>query len=203
MDDVDYTSVEQFYQHEKATQCGFPGLARKIMSKSNPWYIKVVGNRVETNEEWEKNRLKTLYKGIFAKFDQNIPLRQALLNTMGLNLYKATTDLYYACGIDLDSPKWETKDWPGQNVTGQILMKVRGEFLAEESLTDSFSENTLMNLTSVEDNHITHDIDTKTSPMVTDDHTKTVTTERESADWPTVTEANGSFSEVAKEKLCC
>lgn len=58
---------------------------------------------------------------------------------MGLDLYEATTDLFYACGIDLDSPKWLTGEWPGQNVMGQVLMKVRGDLLSEESLTDSIS----------------------------------------------------------------
>lgn len=47
-------------------------------------------------------RVRTLYCGIYAKFDQNIPLKQALLNTIGLNLYEATTDLFWACGVDID-----------------------------------------------------------------------------------------------------
>lgn len=151
IDDVDYANVEQFFQHEKAVQCGADTQARKIMSKSNPWYIKSVGSRVEPKEGWIKNRVPTLYKGIFAKFEQNLPLRQALQNSRGLNLYEATTDLFFACGIDLDSPKWATKDWQGQNVTGKVLMKVRGEFLAEESLSESISDNTLLNLTSTDE----------------------------------------------------
>lgn len=149
IDDVEYANVEQYFQHEKATICKADKQARKIMNKSNPWYVKIVGNRIETTEEWNRDRLQTLYRGIFAKFHQNIPLRQALLNTAGLNLYEATTDLYFVCGIDLDSPKWSTGDWPGNNATGKILMKVRSEFLAEESLMDPVSDNTLMNISGV------------------------------------------------------
>lgn len=148
VDDTEYSCVEQYFQHEKATQCGYPNKARKIMNKPNPWYIIIVSNKVEINDEWKKVRIKVLYKGIFAKFDQNPPLKQALLNTVGLKLYEATTDLFYACGIDLDSPKWATNDWPGQNVTGQVLMKVRRELLEEDTLGNSTDNHTLMNLSS-------------------------------------------------------
>lgn len=205
IDDVDYTSVEQYFQHEKALQCGDLKQARKIMNKSNPWYIKIAGSRVELNDAWKKNRLKTLYQGIFAKFEQNIPLRQALLNTVGLNLYEATTDLFYACGIDLDSPKWVTGDWPGQNVTGKILMKVRGEFLAEESLSESTSDNTLMNLASdldiveVEPDASLHD-SLGAAPMETGDQAaeQATGTQDETNQWPTPAQASVSFTDAVK-----
>lgn len=145
IDEVEYVTVEQFFQHEKASICGYDGHARKIMSKSNPWYSKAVGGRVTPNDEWRKIRVRTLYRGIQAKFDQNGPLKQALLNTIGLNLYEATTDLFWACGIDLDSDKWDEGSWPGENATGKILMKVRGELLEEESLGQS-KDNTLLDL---------------------------------------------------------
>lgn len=191
IDDVDYANAEQYFQHEKALQCGDEKQARKIMNKSNPWYIKIAGSRVELKEEWKKNRLRTLYNGIYAKFEQNIPLRQALLNTMGLNLYEATTDLFYACGIDLDSPKWDTGNWPGQNITGQILMKVRSEFLAEESLTDSTSDSTLMNLTYTDD-------DPESTPMDTEDRPEPTISDAQTEDWPTVAQATGSLTDAVK-----
>lgn len=134
IDDTEYVTVEQFFQQQKAITCGYDYLARKIMGKPNPWYSKMVGGRATPNEEWKRIRVETLYRGIYAKFDQNIPLRQALLNTLGLNLYEATTDLFWACGIDLDSDKWDSGTWPGENATGKLLMKVRDEFLEEESL---------------------------------------------------------------------
>lgn len=204
IDDVEYSSVEQYFQHEKAIQCGFPNKARKIMYKSNPWYIKVVSNQVEINEDWKKNRLKILYKGIVAKFEQNIPLRQALLNSVGLNLYEATTDLFYACGIDLDSPKWITGDWPGQNATGKILMKVREELLSEDSLTDSLSDNTLpLNLTSdlgiVEAvQEASHNDELGPSPMDTNVQSGNTSLVEANNEWPTPEQASSSFTDVVK-----
>lgn len=185
IDDMDFSSVEQFFQYEKALQCEDDGRARKIMNKTNPWYIKAVGNRVELTDKWKKN----LYKGIFAKFEQNIPLRQALLSTMGLKLYEATTDLFYACGIDLDSPRWSTGDWPGHNATGLMLMKVRNEFLAEESLSDSVADNSLMNLSNLEESVPLNDDQEETSI----DTYVPSEAENSSAvpdEWPTVTQSS-------------
>lgn len=201
IDDTDYVSVEQYFQQQKAIHCGTESQVRKIMNKTNPWYIKTVGKRIEPSEEWNKMRLKILYTGISAKFEQNAPLRQALLNTAGLNLYEATTDLFYACGIDLDSPKWLSGDWPGQNATGQILMKVRSELLAEESLTDSVSDNTLMNLSSSQE--IDDEDPSSKEASLTDSHdvsvmeTETAEGDNQIPEWPALPQAT-SFTEVVK-----
>lgn len=88
-------------------------------------------------------------------------------------MYEATTDLFYACGIDLDSPKWATGDWPGQNVTGKVLMKVRRELLEEDTLGNSADDNTLMNLSS------------------------SSTEETDSCNWPELEKSN-SFTEAVK-----
>lgn len=153
VDDIEYNSVEQYFQNAKAVECGKLTSARKIMNKINPWHIKIIGDRVEVTDEWMKIRMETLYRGIFAKFDQNGPLKRLLLDSVGSELYEATTDLYYACGIGLDSPKWDTADWPGENVTGKILMKVREEFVSEYSLGHSDGDSIRDLLTSdLEDN---------------------------------------------------
>lgn len=145
IDDVEYANVEQYYQFRKATEKGDHHLARKIMLKDDPQYCKTAGKRVETTDEWRAIRLRELYKGIYAKFDQNGPLKQALLATAGQNLYEATTDLFFGCGITLDSDKWKTGDWQGVNVCGKLLMKIRNEFLEEATLGQS-SNNTLMDI---------------------------------------------------------
>lgn len=134
IDDKDFVSVEQFFQFTKADVCGDDRLARKIMAKSNPWYIKTVGGPVEETKQWRSIRLRTLYNGIFAKFDQNGPLKQVLISSAGQNLYEATTDMYYGCGINIDSDLWTTGGWKGASVCGKILMKNREESLTEFAL---------------------------------------------------------------------
>lgn len=196
VDDTEYCCVEQYFQHAKAVQCGNDNQARKIMNKTNPLYMKLAGKKVEITEGWKKDRLRILHQGIFAKFDQNAPLKQALLSTVGLNLYEATTDLFYACGINLDSPKWATKDWPGQNVTGEILMKVRKELLDEDTLGNSSGDNTLMNLSSsVDEDGETHGKTVDAASMK--DQASEMEIEVASQDWPEL-EKTLSFTEVVK-----
>lgn len=145
IDGSDYAHVEQYFQYVKATECGYTRLARKVLLKDNPWYCKTVGGRATPTDNWRSMRMRTLYRGIYAKFDQHGPLKQALMDTEGVNLYEATTDLYWGCGIDFDSDKWETGDWPGENVCGKILVKVREEFLRECNL-GSQTDDTITDL---------------------------------------------------------
>lgn len=49
------------------------------------------------------------------------------MSTGTTNLFEATTDQFFGCGVSLQSKKWATKDWSGENVAGRILMKVRAE----------------------------------------------------------------------------
>lgn len=138
----DYLHVEQYYQHVKACHHGDDATAERILSLSNPWRIKVLGDNIESNSTWLPRRMKVLYDGVSAKFRQNWPLHDELLRSKGLKLYEATTDLYFACGIGYDSKKWETMDWKGDNVAGLVVMKVREELLLELSGIPS-NENTL------------------------------------------------------------
>lgn len=127
----DYAHVEQFYQYKKALHHNEFDTAERILKLSNPWRIKVLGDNVEANDDWNAIRMKTLYEGVSAKFRQNWPLHDELLRSKGLKLYEATTDLYFACGVGYDSRKWSTMDWTGENVAGLIVMKVRDELLLE------------------------------------------------------------------------
>lgn len=145
IDDTEFANVEQYHQFTKATQNVDDHLARKIMLKDDPHYCKLIGKRVETTDEWRAMRICKLYEGIYAKFDHNGPLKQALLDTVGQDLYEATTDLFFGCGITLDSDQWKTVEWLGKNVCGKLLVKVRNEFLDEATLGQS-SNDTLMDI---------------------------------------------------------
>lgn len=74
--------------------------------------------------------------GIYAKFSQNLDLGRLLLATGNRQLYEATGDMEYGCGIGLKSSKWETKDWDGVNTCGNLLMKVREELVGKIDMGD-------------------------------------------------------------------
>lgn len=218
IEDIEYANVEQFYQSTKATFCNQNYLARKIMKKSNPWYAKATGKRVKTDESWKKERVKILYQGVLSKFKQNDSLKQILLSTNGLNLYEATTDMYFACGISIDSPDLEKKEWKGQNVAGQIVMKVRDELMNNEEPYHE-NDNTLNDLAT---QNISEDVMDTSSPPPADpgditkpvihkavhskESTQKVVTSSNSqpnqnlpdAEWPTVSSSHSSYTDALK-----
>lgn len=127
IDGTRYKSVEQFYQYTKAVECNNLERARKIMKCTDPRRIKELGDGVKNKNDWASNRVSTLYKGTLAKFQQNPDLAIELVSTGSVGLYEATTDKFFGCGVGLQSKKWITKDWFGENVAGRIVMKVRAE----------------------------------------------------------------------------
>lgn len=127
---VDYLHVEQYYQHLKALHHHEFQMADSIMRLSNPRRIKSAGDGIESNAEWLDKRMMTLYQGVKAKFEQNWALQDGLIATSGKQLYEATTDLYFACGLSYESKKWAEHNWVGENVAGLILMKVQQNYQA-------------------------------------------------------------------------
>lgn len=72
-------------------------------------------------------------------------LQDELIASHGKQLYEATTDHYFGCGISFESQRWAKHDWPGENVAGLILMKVREELLGVQPEKGS-SNNTLVDM---------------------------------------------------------
>lgn len=141
-----FNSVEQFYQHSKAIACKNYSRASKILWCTDPRRIKELGEGLEFNQDWLPNRVPTLYAGTHAKFHQNPDLADTLLSTGDINLYEATTDPYFGCGISFQSKKWATKEWSGENVAGRILMKVRAELSGLHSSSSTGNEDYLVGL---------------------------------------------------------
>ncbi len=76
---------------------------------------------------------KVMFEGVKAKFSQSDYLRKYLLNPQDLTLVEADTwDTYWSCGLAVkDHEKLiDTKNWPGQNQLGTILMQVRSTLRA-------------------------------------------------------------------------
>lgn len=126
---TDFHHVEQYYQHCKAIHHNEIQTADRIMRMSNPRRIKTLGDSIESNSTWLEQRMMALYRGTKAKFEQNWLLQDDLVSSQGKQLYEATTDMYFGCGISFESPRWSRRDWPGENVAGLIVMKVREEII--------------------------------------------------------------------------
>lgn len=164
-EDSHYRHVEQYYQYCKAIHHNENQTAGRIMLMSNPRRIKALGDSIESNPTWLEQRMMVLYRGIKSKFEQNWPLQDELISSDGNQLYEATTDLYFGSGISYESPRWECRDWPGENVTGLILMKVREELLELQPGVGQ-SDNTLIDIASDENLNSSAIMDTQDGSLV-------------------------------------
>lgn len=144
---VDYLHVEQYYQHAKALHHNEVETAERIMNMSNPNRIKALGDGLESDKSWMERRMLVLYDGVKAKFEQNWLLQEELLSTKGKQLYEATTDQYFGCGIGFESKRWQQKDWLGENVAGLVVRKVilgiPPDDLPDNTLTELRAEQSL------------------------------------------------------------
>ena len=125
---------EQCFMWCKAKFFGDEEIAQAILAeKSDPMKCKMLGRDVKNynDEEWSKVRYYYMYKAVHAKFSQNKPLADALLNLKydGKKFVEASpSDGIWGIRLGLDTPNEilddETK-WKGTNLLGEVITKVR------------------------------------------------------------------------------
>lgn len=120
-----FSSSEQAYNFFKARTCRRDATADKIMSMSNPRYIKEAGESFPSTAVWEAHKEAFMRSIVFRKFKQNESIKMKLLATGELPLYECTRNRWWGCGLRFDSPDWSKGVPPGLNKMGTILMEVR------------------------------------------------------------------------------
>lgn len=84
-----------------------------------PSYSKLLGNRVALRSDWEEVKNQIMYSILVCKFDQNPDIRENLISTGLRPLVEHTKyDSYWGDG----------GDGSGNNVLGQLLMKLRNSY---------------------------------------------------------------------------
>jgi len=130
IDGVKYQNVEQYMMWSKAVLMHDFDTANKIMSTSDPRTIKALGREVKNYKEelWEKVRFDVVFSACKAKFTQNEKLNKALLAEDGEFVESSPYDKIWGIGLDEDAAKkTDPKNWPGQNLLGKVLTKLRDE----------------------------------------------------------------------------
>lgn len=120
-----FSSSEQAYNFFKARTCRRDATADKIMSMSNPRYIKEAGESFPSTAVWEAHKEAFMRSIVFSKFKQNEAIKMKLLATGEQPLYECTRNRWWGCGLRFDSPEWANGTPPGLNKMGTILMEVR------------------------------------------------------------------------------
>lgn len=129
VDDIAFSSVEQFMMYRKAVCfCDEPA-AEQILATDDVARIKTLGRLVSNYDEgpWNGVRQIVVYEGLLAKFSQNDDLRGRLKATGDSVLAEcAVQDKIWGTGLSMKDPnRFDQSRWKGQNLLGYTLMMVR------------------------------------------------------------------------------
>ena len=115
--------------YHKATLFNDPEIAEHILTATNPFTVKKLGQQVKgfDEEQWKANRLDIVRRANVLKFTQNEELRDFLLATEDKILVEASPyDKIWGIGKTA-AKAMATKDEWGLNLLGEALMDVRKE----------------------------------------------------------------------------
>lgn len=129
LDGVKFTSNEQYIMYRKCVFFGDMTAAKAVMKTDNPAQQQAIAkNAIGYNDVmWNGTRQLAAYRGLMAKFEQNVYLAAELLSTGDAVLVEcARTDHLWACGVSLyDDARHDIDTWAGKNILGFALMEVR------------------------------------------------------------------------------
>ena len=129
IDDITFSSMEQYMMYEKAILFHDQETAEKILQTDNVAVIKALGRTVQNFDDtvWGQSREEIVYKGVFEKFRQNPELRKRLERTGEEVIAEcAVKDRIWGIGLFMkDEDRFCVDRWKGQNLLGKILMDVR------------------------------------------------------------------------------
>lgn len=129
IDDITFSSMEQYMMYEKAILFHDQETAKKILQTDNVAVIKDLGRTVQNFDDtvWGQSREEIVYKGVFEKFRQNPELRKRLERTGEEVIAEcAVKDKIWGIGLSMkDEDRFCVERWKGQNLLGKILMDVR------------------------------------------------------------------------------
>ncbi|PHI17971.1 hypothetical protein CEQ90_20380 [Lewinellaceae bacterium SD302] len=135
VDEIKFTSTEQYMMYEKAKLFNDEYHMNQILETDNPRkqkeYGRLVGNFDATI--WNEKSLKIVYAGNYQKFSQNEKLRNHLVSTKGKTIVEASPyDKIWGIGLSKkDSSVRDIREWKGRNLLGIILTEVRENLLGK------------------------------------------------------------------------
>ncbi len=129
VDGARFGCVEQYMMWKKAVIMGDMAIAQEVMKTSKPGDIKALGRKVKNfdEERWRVAREDIVRDGCSAKFLQNSGLHEKLVATGQATIAEAAPyDKIWGVGLGKNDPRiLDKKNWLGENLLGNILMKVR------------------------------------------------------------------------------
>ncbi|MCD7839369.1 MAG: NADAR family protein [Erysipelotrichaceae bacterium] len=131
IDNIKYSSMEQYMMYQKAICFHDEDIANEILYTNDVACIKSLGRQVLHYDDhyWNGIRQLIVYKGLMEKFLQNDDLKIKLLGTDDAILAEcAVNDKIWGIGLSMtDFNRLDKAKWKGQNLLGYTLMMVRNE----------------------------------------------------------------------------
>lgn len=131
IDNIEFSSMEQYMMYEKAVLFNDMEIASQILKLSDAATVKSLGRAVRNYNDvlWNGVRQIVIYKGLIQKFSQNESLKKQLLETSPHILAEcAVNDKIWGIGLSMkDENRFNMKKWSGQNLLGFTLMQVRND----------------------------------------------------------------------------
>ena len=129
IENITYSSVEEYFQCQKAEACDREDLVPQIRSVEDPAQQKRLTYGLES-PKWTDNRCAVMKRAVTAKFHQNEHLMKILLHTKDKILVEASpSDTFWGAGLSTrDINIKHPERWPGQNHLGKILAEVRQQY---------------------------------------------------------------------------
>ena len=135
IDEIEYTSMEQYMMYQKAICFKDYEIAKKILKTDNVAEIKTLGRKVSNYDDhiWNGVRQVIIYEGLLQKFLQNEELKNQLLSTKNAILAEcAVKDTIWGIGLSMkDENRFDKSKWRGTNLLGYTLMLVRKQILED------------------------------------------------------------------------
>lgn len=142
LDEIRYTSMEQYMMHQKAVLFDDKHTAQQILKTSDVGKIKALGRAVKGYDDviWNGLRQVIVYKGLREKFRQNEEIKTMLLATRDSILAEcAVQDRIWGIGLSMkDEKRFDIQEWKGQNLLGFSLMCVRSELESQFLFTNNY-----------------------------------------------------------------
>ena len=127
LNDRKWKTVEHYYQAQKSKDFNIQEIIRNF---EKPGEAARYGRTLPNlRKDWERVKVKYMYNGVYAKFDQNPELLWKLLKTGDEEIHE-------------DSPKDEIWGWRnnGKDYLGLVIMKVRENLKRKNSNETSMLE---------------------------------------------------------------
>lgn len=122
--------------YQKALLFNDHTIAQEILAETSPYQQKALGRKVRNyvEKDWADVRVEVMVLGLYAKFTQHEDLKKLLLDTGNTIIAEASpTDKIWGIGLgELDPRVNDKKYWPGLNLLGITLMRVR-DIINQES----------------------------------------------------------------------